>query len=76
MSATEDTQMPRRGNEYLLDTEELKTLNAAEALLREMAIVNPDTEGNFPFQAWNALWKVLHPAPRSEDEVEMARRMA
>ena len=67
--------MAKQGNEYLLDAEELKTLNAAENLLDIIRL----THCQPPFlahKAWRALHDFLQPVAQSEDEVEYARRIA
>jgi hypothetical protein len=64
--------MPKQGNEYLLDAEDLKTLIEARDLLDMMKNGNPL---DVPiYKAWKALEEVIHPV--CEDEVEFARRIA
>lgn len=65
--------MAKQGSEYLLDAEELKTLNAAFFLLGRMGGNTLDS----PYRkAWEEMRGVLQPNHQPEDEVEMARRMA
>jgi hypothetical protein len=67
--------MTKQGNEYLLDAEELKTLNAAETLLDIIRLSN--TKQSYKaHRAWKSLHDMLHLSRESEDEVEFARRIA
>jgi hypothetical protein len=72
--------MAKQGNEYLLDAEDLKTLAAAEELLKKMydaEEVSWKSWPGFPIRdALTALRIVLHPQSQGEDEVEYARRIA
>jgi hypothetical protein len=65
--------MAKQGSEYLLDAEELKTLNAACDVLQNLS--GNAIRGKY-YQAWVALRDIVRPKAQSEDEVEMARRMA
>jgi hypothetical protein len=71
----EDNPMTKQGNEYLLDAEELKTLNAAEALLDIIRL--SETHQSFrAHTAWKGIYNFLHPQTQGEDETEYARRIA
>jgi hypothetical protein len=75
MSVVEDTQMPKSGNEYLLDAEELKTLQEAFILL---GMMGGNTLESPYRKAWEEIRKVLNPnpQPQGEDETDYARRIA
>jgi hypothetical protein len=67
--------MPKQGNEYLLDAEDLKTLTAAEKLLDVIRL--SETHQSFrAHTAWKGIYNFLHTLPQGEDEVEFARRIA